>query len=308
MEQPIIVPLDGSPLAEQALPYAELLARACGAPLLLVEAAAVLPRPREADEQARARTGDEAEAHLAAVRGDLSARGTRTEAVVEMAPPADVIRETARARDARLIVMTTHGWGGASPWVLGSVAEQVLRRSHLPVLFLSPQALTAGDARRLRERTVVPTDGSTISERIFPTAQRLARCLRAPVTLVRVVDPLAYYRSAAMLPYGSLVPPTLVDDAVAAEQATLEAEAARWRGQGIATEARVPTGSPSEAIVGVAGECRAGWLALASHGRGGIGGFVLGSTARRVLHRSHLPVLVGAGHLAAAVGATTAGQ
>jgi nucleotide-binding universal stress UspA family protein len=179
-----------------------------------------------------------------------------------------VIRETARARAARLIVMTTHGRGGASPWVLGSVAEQVLRRGHLPVLFLSPQALAAGDARRLRERLVVSTDGSAVSERIFPTAQRLARCLWAPVTFVRVVDPGAYYRSAAIMPYGSLVPPTFVDDVVTAERATLEAEGARWRGQDIAANVRVPTGSPSETIVAVAGECQAGWRWRATDGRG----------------------------------------
>jgi nucleotide-binding universal stress UspA family protein len=306
MECPIIVPLDGSQLAEQALPYAETLAHACDAPLVLVQAAAVVPRPREAAEDARARAGDEAEARLDAARGDLAARGIRADVVVELASPAEVILETARARRAQLIVMTTHGWGGRSHWALGSVAEQALRRSHLPTLFLSPQALAAGDAGRLQRRLVVPTDGSAISERIFPVAQRLAGRLGAPVTLLRIIDPVAFYRGSAMLPYGSLLPANLVEDAVGAAQSALEAEAARWREHQIDAEARAVAASPSEGIVALAAERGAGWIAMASHGRGGVGGFVLGSTARRVLQRAPLPVLVGAGALPATGAATPA--
>lgn len=297
MNHPIIVPFDGSPLAEQALPYAETLAHACNAPVVLVEAAAVVPHPREDAEHARTRAGDEAEARLGALRGDLAAKDVHSEVVVELAPPADVIRDTAQARGAQLIAMTTHGWGGRSPWTLGSVAEQTLRRSHLPTLFLTPQALAAGDAARLRRRLLVLTDGSALSERIFPTAQRLARQLGIPVTLLRIIDPVGLYSGAALLPYGSLLPPNLVEEAVAGAQTALAAEATRWRERQIDTEARAVSASPSEGIADVAAALGAGWIAMASHGRGGFGGFVLGSTARRVLQRVPLPILIGAGAL-----------
>ena len=295
MQHPILVPLDGSRLAEQALPYAESLARTSGASLILVEAAAVIQRTREDAQEASLRSSDEAQAHLEALAGDLAARALAAEVVVGMAPPAQVIEETAKARQARLIVMTTHGWGGGSPWVLGGVAEHVLRRSRLPVLFLSPLALTAGNAQRLHGPVVVPTDGSALSENIYPTVQRLMQHVDAPVTLLRVIDPVSYYAGAAMLPYGSLIPPTLVDDAVAAARTALEAEAARWRERGIDTVALVRSGSPIELITAVATEQHAGWIALASHGRGGFGGFVLGSTALRVLRHTPLPVLIAVG-------------
>lgn len=295
MQHPILVPLDGSRLAERALPYAETLARSSGAPLLLVEAAAVTQRYREDAREARLRSSDEAQAHLEALAGDLAARALAAEVVVGLASPAQVIEETAKARQARLIVMTTHGWGGGSPWVLGGVAEHVLRRSRVPVLFLSPLALTAGSAQRLHGPVVVPTDGSARSESIYPTVQRLMQHVAAPVTLLRVIDPVGYYTGAAMLPYGSMIPPTLLDDAVAAARADLEAEAARWRERGIDTVAQVRSGSPSELITSVATEQRAGWIALASHGRGGFGGFVLGSTALRVLRHTPLPVLIAVG-------------
>lgn len=265
--------------------------------MLLVEAVAGTPRPRETAEDARTRAYDEAAARLEAFCGDLTAKDIRADVVVELAPAADVICETAQARQAQLIVLTTHGRGGRSSWTLGSVAEQTLRRSHLPTLCLSAQALAAGDATRLRRRLLVPTDGSAVSEQIFAVAQRLARQLGAPVTLLRVIDPVGFYSSAAMLPYGSLLPPNLVEEGVAAAQTELAAEAARWRERGIDAEARAVSSSASEGIATVAAECGAGWIAMASHGRGGIGGFVLGSTARGILHRVALPVLIGAGDL-----------
>ena len=216
MQHPIIVPLDGSRLAEQALPYAESLARTIGTPLVLVEAAAVAPRTREGTEHARLRAFDEALAHLEAVAGDLTARGAPTEVVVELAAPSEVIEETARARRAQLIVMSTHGWSGGSPWVLGGVADHVLRRSRVPVLFLSPLALTRGDASRLHGPVIVPTDGSALSTSIFPIVQRLVQGLDVPVTLLQVIDPVGYYTGSAMLPYGATLSQTLVDDAVVA--------------------------------------------------------------------------------------------
>jgi nucleotide-binding universal stress UspA family protein len=295
MLHPILVPLDGSRLAEQALPYAETLARAIGVPLLLVEAAAVIPRTREGAHDARLRACDEAQAHLEALAGDLAARALPAEVVVELASPAQVIEETAKARQAQLIVMTTHGWGGGSPWVLGGVAEHVLRRSRAPVLFLSPVALTAGNAQRLHGPVVVPTDGSALSENIYPVVQGLLRHIAVPVTLLRVIDPVSYYTAAAMVPFGPMIPPTLVDEAVTAAQANLDAEADRWRQRGINTVALARSGSPSEVITTVATEQQAGWIALASHGRGGFGGFVLGSTALRVVRHAPLPVLIAVG-------------
>ena len=230
--------------------------------------------------------------------GDLTARGAPTEVVVELAAPAEVIEDTARARRAQLIVMSTHGWSGGSPWVLGAVADHVLRRSHVPVLFLSPLALTRGDASRLHGPVIVPTDGSALSTSIFPMVQRLVQGLNVPVTLLQVIDPVGFYTGSAMLPYGAILSSTLVDEAMAAVATELEAEAVLWRELGIATTAVVRSGSPGEVIAAVATELQAGWIAMASHGRGGIGGFVLGSTALRLLRHVPLPVLIACGRLA----------
>jgi len=128
--------------------------------------------------------------------------------------------------------------------------------------------------------------------------QRLVQGLDVPVTLLQVIDPVGYYTGSAMLPYGATLSQTLVDDAVVATRASLEAEAGLWRELGIATTAVVRSGSPSEVIAVVATEVQAGWIAMASHGRGGIGGFVLGSTALRLLRHVPIPVLIACGRLA----------
>jgi nucleotide-binding universal stress UspA family protein len=133
----ILVPLDGSPLAERALPEAVELARQRGARLLLLRAAEAHV-PLGADPtQAQVRVVQEAEAYLASVKAQLAATGIPdVETSVWYGPPASAIVEAARLRGADLIVMTTHGRSGLGRLILGSVAESVLRGTTTPILLL----------------------------------------------------------------------------------------------------------------------------------------------------------------------------
>jgi nucleotide-binding universal stress UspA family protein len=134
----ILVPLDGSPLAELALTHAADLARDKGAKLVLLRAA-----------EARTLVGDPTEAQVAAVREAeeyLTAtreRVVRTgvsdvEVSVWYGPPAEAIVDAARYRNAGLIVMSSHGRSGLGRLVLGSVAETVLRATVIPILLIRP--------------------------------------------------------------------------------------------------------------------------------------------------------------------------
>lgn len=133
----ILVPLDGSPLAETALPEAIELARQRGARLLLLRAAeAHVPLAADPTE-AQVRVVQEAEAYLAELKAELAATGTTdVETSVWYGPPAHAIVEAARLRHADLIVMTTHGRSGLGRLILGSVAESVLRGTTTPILLL----------------------------------------------------------------------------------------------------------------------------------------------------------------------------
>ena len=120
----ILVALDGSKLAEQALPHASVLASVTGAELFLV--AAMVPPDRWTDDGAVARWEQEEEAaatrYLDVVRERLSEKGTavRTKVVWGRAPV--VIAAVAEDEAADIIALTTHGRSGITRWVMGSVA------------------------------------------------------------------------------------------------------------------------------------------------------------------------------------------
>ena len=133
----VLVPLDGSTLAEQALAKALDLAGTHEPTLLLLRAAEASTWPGTDLTDAQVRTVREAEQYLEAAKRDLAARGIRrVETSVWYGPPASAIVEAARVAKADLIVMTTHGRSGLGRLILGSVAEAVLRGTTTPILLL----------------------------------------------------------------------------------------------------------------------------------------------------------------------------
>ncbi|MBI2467740.1 MAG: universal stress protein [Candidatus Rokubacteria bacterium] len=138
----ILVPLDGSWLAETALSRAVELARASDAELLLVRAAEAHSLPGADPTEGQIKVIREAEEYLAGVRAHLASLGfTKVETSVWYGPAAYSIVEAARLRKANLIVMTTHGRSGLGRLIMGSVAESVLRGTTIPILLLrAPEA------------------------------------------------------------------------------------------------------------------------------------------------------------------------
>src|SRR5262245_61865464 len=135
----IVVPLDGSTLAESALETAIDVADGA-ATLVLVRAAEAHHLPCVDATEAQVEVVREAEKYLEAVKARLTARGVeRIETSVWYGSPASAIVDAARIRKADLIVMSTHGRSGLGRLILGSVAESVLRATSTPILLLRPQ-------------------------------------------------------------------------------------------------------------------------------------------------------------------------
>ncbi|HYB69838.1 MAG TPA: universal stress protein [Candidatus Bathyarchaeia archaeon] len=154
----ILVPLDGSPLAETAIGPAWELASSWRATLILLRAAEAHTFPGVDPTDAQVQVVGEAETYLVAAAERLKQQGaTKVEVSVWYGPAAGVIVEAARARKVDLIVMTTHGRGGLGRLILGSVAESVLRGTNTPILLLrAPEAPVepptgAGQARPSKE-------------------------------------------------------------------------------------------------------------------------------------------------------------
>jgi nucleotide-binding universal stress UspA family protein len=149
----VLVPLDGSELAEVALPHAITMAKPTGATVTLLrilepsvpgpamggqEGLYIEPEFWQKLQQDRL---NEARSYLERVAARLTSEGLRAQIEVRRGSAADVIVDTAKELGADLIVMATHGRSGIGRWMLGSVADRVVRASHLPVLLIRPAKL-----------------------------------------------------------------------------------------------------------------------------------------------------------------------
>jgi nucleotide-binding universal stress UspA family protein len=281
----ILVPLDGSVLADLALPYAARLARADGGRIVLLQA---VPD---------AASSAHAEATLAAAADRLIADGFPVEAHVCVGAPGPVVVDGARAWGTGLMAMCTHGRSGLGRWLYGSVADHVLRHAEVPVLLVSPTCeqrwplppppgLTPAEPGRV----LVPLDGSALGEAALAPAGDLAGALRAGLLLAQVVPfPPVTYGFGQEYTYYS--PDDLGAD-VATARRYLEGVAAPLRATGHDVEVHAEARMVVPALSRLARERDAKAVAMATHGRGGLARVVLGSVATGVLQLAHVPVLV----------------
>ena len=189
----ILVPLDGSSLAEQALSCAMTLGRGLPAELVLFRAVSISPDTQEilddaglkADELMK-RLEAEASDYLHGIADQLRKAGLSIRRVVQHGPAAEAIVDYAEQKDTQQIVMATHGYGSISRWRHGSVAERVLQSASVPVLLI--RARKPGDVRKgmACRRILVPLDGSPMAEQVVPVVTSVARALVARIILFRV--------------------------------------------------------------------------------------------------------------------------
>ena len=292
MYRTVLVPLDGSPLAECALPYAARLARAGGSRLVLLR---VIPEPdhnahtEALHEHVRART--EAERYLDQVMTRMAADpGTPApETYVDEGEAAGRIIAQARQQRAAIIVMGTHGRSGLGRWLYGSVAERVLRDSGLPIFMVPAISSHTWPADR-QPRIMVTLDGSDFAREAIEPASEIAGALGADLLLIRALPPVVYPSN----PYGLYyVPPIVeVEADVADLAAQLEALAAPLRARGLAVTVKVVPGIPDDAIAAAVRDERVDVVAMATHGRTGLPRLVMGSVATGVLHKANTPLLL----------------
>jgi nucleotide-binding universal stress UspA family protein len=289
----ILVPLDGSHLAEAALSPAIYLAKHLGAVVTLLH---VLEHdaPGKVHGEKHLATSDESERYVSDLARHWASDGVTVEWHVHPNPEHDVARsiaEHAAELDADLIVITTHGSGGLRGFVFGSIAQKVLRRTDRPVLIVRPEQLedTGFDCRLI----VVPLDGTADAERALPLARELARKAGASLRLVRVVPTVSTVRGERS------VPSTMLPTATAAlldmhqEEARdylAEVSAALAKDATVATEIR--RGDVADEIAKVVNDSHADLVLLSTHGRSGIEGLVTGSVAAKIVGRAGRPVLL----------------
>lgn len=139
MYKRILLPLDGSPVAEQSLPHAVAQAARFDAELVLLRALPPLPRPATIPEatiqKTEAATAQTARDYLEHVAAETSAEGIRTTVVLVHGTPHDQILGYAEENEIDLIVICTRGQSGfLSRWLMGSVSDRIVRGARVPVL------------------------------------------------------------------------------------------------------------------------------------------------------------------------------
>lgn len=312
----ILVPLDGSALAEQAIPIAGRIARATGASVVLVQVISppfdygygpyMLQPPYYMDDMALRNDLLEATHYLERVAASIHLVGVETEVEAQYGSAAAIIFSVTQTKNIDLIVMCSHGYTGLKRWILGSIAQKVARYAPVPVLVLH-QCTTAEGPRPYLERparVLVPLDGSVLAREALRPAVQLAAALAAPgqgaIHLVRVVK-------RDTLP-GEVLEPTTREQLLHKAKIYLAAVTEQLR-ESIAAELKVVVTwsvgldtDAAKAIISVAenGEDAEGagvfggvdCIAMATHGRGGLQRWAMGSVAERVLTGTTLPVLI----------------
>src|SRR5215213_631072 len=273
----ILVPVDGSPEASAALPYAAALATP-GTEIVLLT---VVPSATDADA---ARAGLETAAQRLRVAGQT----VRTE--VATGNPARRIVDTAVELRAEMIVMASHGRGALGRLIYGSVADRVGRESPVPVMVVRTKQLAPGPVGITR--LVVPLDGSSRAESALPVATTISQRLGTPISLVRVVDPADAMPPAVGV--GEAIPFEIYDEA----EKELEQEARRYldtmaqklREQGLPVATSVLMGPPASSIEEAThfGDV----LVLSSHERTRVMRWLLGSVAEKLTREDESPVIL----------------
>jgi nucleotide-binding universal stress UspA family protein len=301
--QTILVPLDGSALAEQALPYVRMLAPLSGAKIDMLRVIADETKDalfannstllREAGATDRPLWMHEmhvwnllrnhAEGYLDAQAMSLRGGNCDVDTQVQIGAPATTIVAAAHAAGADLIAMATHGYRGLKRWTHGSVTDDVVWATTTPVLVVPGS--TAEPAREPSLRRIMLTlDGSEFAKQALPLATELAARVRAELILFRAVAP------PAEIPLGPW--PPIEDQVHTYARNELRALAGELRHYGIPIKTIVVSGGAAEQILATAAQHQVDLIVMATHGYRRIKRWVLGSVASKVLHATPVPLLL----------------
>jgi nucleotide-binding universal stress UspA family protein len=291
----ILVPLDGSRLAESVLPAAEAFARRLHASFSLVHVIEKNVPPTIHGER-HLTAVPEAASYLESIAARLRDAGAQVTCHVHEEQQENValsIVEHADEIEATLILMCSHGRGGLRDLLFGSIAQQTLKRGQRSVLLIHPQP-DGTPAEFEPQHILVPLDGTAAHEPALPMAVRLARGFDAELSLLLVIPTLATL-TADRAPTGRSLPATMravLDLAEEDGRSYLDAASAQCRADGARVSGELVRGDPVPEIIAVAERRNAELVVLASHGRRGLDALFRGSVAPRVTGRIGRPLLL----------------
>ncbi|MEO8564622.1 MAG: universal stress protein [bacterium] len=303
MTNSILVPLDGSPTSEEAVPLALAVGSALGASVELVYVHELAPHFGNApalDTELDIEDAQRMRAPIAALAERLTrAHDLPVSGTLLTGPVVSTIERHVVDRGVRLVVMTTHGRGGLARAWLGSVADRLIRARIGPVLLVRPDAGQPQPRRWPPARVLIPLDSTGLSEDVLPPLNALLTGSRTELVLLTVVEPLPLLEPfpdvAVWVDRSGTQAGQDAENGARAKVATdnLERTAQRLRLSGTQVRTRVVVHpSVARTVLEYANETGVDLIALATHARDAIARALMGSVADTLMRGASVPVLV----------------
>ncbi|MFC1846199.1 universal stress protein, partial [Chloroflexota bacterium] len=298
----ILVPLDGSEVAECVLPHVEAIAMS-DASVHVTFLYVVQPLDYPLTDS-KYRTHIESEAREAAE--DYLDRlqkkleyNDRTQGIVVMDKAADGIIDYAEKNKMDLIVMASHGLSGKSKWHRGSVTDKVLHESEIPILRIKATApIKAFYSQGQKMMMVVPLDGSESAEVVLDYVEDISKQFggeTVDIVLLRVCELFLHPQLHYPPPMSLSWPEYLEYETNQCKEICstyLNKIDERLKSDGITARIEIPVGNPIETIVEYANKNNAGLLVLSTHGHTGFREWLLGNITNKVMKTALTPVLL----------------
>jgi nucleotide-binding universal stress UspA family protein len=277
----VVIALDSSDLSARALPFARTIAAGWSGRTVLVHAS----------DPHHPRVKDPLESGLAEVVRQMRADGFEAEAIVRAALPAQAIVDVAWEQNADLVVMASHQRHGVNRWLNGSITEEVLARTSVPLLVVPARC---EPPRTPAVRVLVPLDGTAVGATAVEFMRGWGTSRSRELVLLRVVSlgPIVVGMAPAVTAE-SLSPEDIAAE-VSAADAYLAGLVATIGDGGLSARHLVveTTDRVAQVILETARRERVDTIVLGTHGKSGMSRLVLGSVSEEVLERSPVPVLL----------------
>ena len=290
----LLVPLDGSGLAETALPVAAYMARKLGAAVTLIHVVEK-DAPKEIHKDRHLTNAEEANIYLQEVAGQAFSPETHVEWHVHVEEVKDVARSIVlhtQELEQDLVVMCTHGRSGVRDLFIGSIASQVIALGKTPVLLIPPKDI--GQADFSCRQALVALDGVPDHEQGLRVAAELAQVCGITLYLLMVIPTLSTLK-AEKAATGRMLPGAMMAMLDLAEQGGkdyLVKHMQTLQAGGIATSVEVSRGDAVPVIVATSQRIQADLIVLGTHGKTAMDAFWSESVTPKLSGRSLVPLLL----------------
>jgi nucleotide-binding universal stress UspA family protein len=285
MFEKILVPLDTSQMAEQALPYAADLAGAFGSEVSIIN----ICQSSGSSEVNFCQSYVEAEAEK--LKRGLAGQDFKIKTQVIHGSAAQTILEYIHEQNINLIFMSSHGRSGVVLWPVGSTVDKVIRRTRIPLIIVRvKEAQKDNTPMGIYKRILVALDGSELAAKVVPFVSEIAAKFTSEVVLIRVIETERQVHNLGRMDRVPFIANELQSMQKRAEEYLVQ-EAQRFSRSGTVITV-VKTGNAAEEIIKYASEHNCSLIALSSHAHSGLESWVIGSVTNKIVHAGNKSLLL----------------